>query len=41
MARESIEKLAKIGRYSPEISAEALISLMEIEDGKANNHKDT
>ena len=32
-ARESIEKLGKIGRYSPEICAEALISLMEIEDG--------
>jgi predicted nucleic acid-binding protein len=40
-ARESTEKLGKIGRYSPEIIAEALISLMEIEDGKANNHKDT
>ncbi len=39
--RESIEKLGKIGRYSPEIIADALISLMEIEDGKANNNKDT
>ena len=27
-ARESIEKLGKIGRYSPEISAEALISFL-------------
>jgi predicted nucleic acid-binding protein len=40
-ARESIEKLGKIGRYSPEIIADALISLMEKEDGKANDHKDT
>ena len=28
-ARGSIEKLSKIGRYSPEIVADALISLME------------
>ena len=40
-ARESIEKLGKIGRYSPEIIADALISLMEKEDGEANNNKDT
>jgi len=40
-ARGSIEKLGKIGRYSPEIIADALISLMEKEDGKANNNKDT
>ena len=40
-ARESIEKLGKIGRYSPEIIADALISLMEKEDGKTDNHKDT
>jgi len=40
-ARESIEKLGKIGRYSPEIVADALISLMEKEDGKTNNNKDT
>ena len=40
-ARESLEKLGKIGRYSPEIIADALISLMEEEDGKADNHKDT
>jgi len=40
-ARESLKKLGKIGRYSPEIIADALIVLMEKEDGKANNHKDT
>ena len=40
-ARESLEKLAKIGRYSPEIIADALISLMEKENGKTNNHKNT
>jgi predicted nucleic acid-binding protein len=40
-ARESIKKLGKIGRYSPEIIADALISLMEKEDGEANNNKDT
>lgn len=39
-ARKFIEKLGKIGRYSPEIIADALISLMEKEDGKADNHKD-
>jgi hypothetical protein len=37
-AHKSLEKLGKIGRYSPEIIADALISLMEKEDGKANNH---
>jgi predicted nucleic acid-binding protein len=40
-ARESLEKLAKIGRYSPEIIADALVSLMEEKNGKTNNHKDT
>ena len=40
-ARKSLEKLSKIGRYSPEIIAAALISLMEKENGKAHNHKDT
>ncbi len=39
-SRKSLEKLGKIGRYSPEIIADALISLMEKEDDKANNHKD-
>ena len=40
-ARDSLKKLGKIGRYSPEIIADALIMLMEKEDGKTNNHKDT
>jgi predicted nucleic acid-binding protein len=40
-AHDSLEKLAKIGRYSPEIIADALVSLMEEKNGKANNHKDT
>ena len=40
-ARESLEKLSKIGRYSPEIIADALISLMEKKNGQADNHKDT
>ena len=40
-ARESLEMLRKIGRYSPEIIADALISLMEEKNGKADNHKDT
>lgn len=40
-ARNSLEKLGKIGRYSPEIIADALIALMEKEDGKANDHTDT
>lgn len=40
-ARESLEKLAKIGRYSPEIIAEALIKLMEKKDGKTDYNKDS
>ena len=40
-ARDSLEKLSKIGRYSPEIIADALVSLMEEKDGKADNHKNT
>ena len=40
-ARESLEKLGKIGRYSPEIIADTLLSLMEVKNGKTNNHKDT
>ena len=40
-ARDSLKKLGKIGRYSPEIIADALIMMMEKEDGKTNNHKDT
>ena len=40
-ARQSLEKLGKIGRYSPEIISDALVSLMEEKNGKTNNHKDT
>lgn len=32
-AKMSLEKLAKIGRYSPEIIAEALIALLEVKNG--------
>ena len=39
--RDSLEKLGKIGRYSPEIIADALVSLMEEKNGKTNNHKNT
>ena len=38
--RKSLEKLGKIGRYSPAIIADALVSLMEEKNGKTNNHKD-
>jgi len=40
-ARGSLEKLGKIGRYSSEIIADALVSLMEEKDGKADNDKNT
>ena len=40
-ARQSIEKLGKVGRYSPAIIAESILSLMEAEHGKAHNHKNT
>ena len=40
-ARDSLEKLGRIGRYSPEIIADALVTLMEEKDGKAHNNKDT
>jgi len=40
-ARQSIEKLGKIGRYSPEIIAESILSLSEVRNGKANNNKNT
>jgi predicted nucleic acid-binding protein len=41
-ARESLEKLGKIGRYSPEIIADALASIIvEAKDGKAHNDKNT
>jgi len=36
-AKNSIEKLRIIGRYSPDIIAEALLKLEEIEDAKTNN----
>lgn len=39
--RGSLEKLGKIGRYSPEIIADALASLMEEKNGKTDNHKNT
>jgi predicted nucleic acid-binding protein len=38
-ARTSIDKLRIIGRYSPEIIAEALLRLEEIKNVKANNRK--
>ena len=40
-ARESIEKLNTIGRYSPDIIARAFVSLMEGENDKTYNHKVT
>jgi hypothetical protein len=40
-ARQSIEKLGKVGRHSPAIIAESILSLMEAKDGKAHNDKDT
>lgn len=40
-ARKSLEKLSRIGRYSPEILGDALVSLMEEKDGKTDNDKDT
>jgi len=41
-ARESLEKLGKIGRYSPEIIADALaLIIMEEKDGKAHNDQNT
>lgn len=40
-ARQSIEKLSKIGRYSPEIIAESILSLTEARNGKTHNNKNT
>jgi predicted nucleic acid-binding protein len=40
-ACESLEKLGKIGRYSPEIIADALTRLMEEKYGKADDDQDT
>ena len=41
VARESIEKLDTIGRYSPDIIASALISLTERKNDKTYNNKTT
>jgi predicted nucleic acid-binding protein len=40
-ARDSLEKLGKIGRYSPEIIADALTRLVEEKYGEANDNQDT
>ena len=40
-ARKSIEKLSMIGRYSPDIIADALVLLMEGKNVKAHNHTAT
>ncbi len=39
--RSSLEILGKIGRYSPEILADALALMMEEKDGKADHNKNT
>jgi len=36
-ARDALEKLSKIGRYSPEIIGDALLRLVEENNAKANN----
>jgi predicted nucleic acid-binding protein len=38
-ARRAIVKLGKVGRYSPDIIADAMFSLTEVRDGKTNNRK--
>lgn len=40
-ARQSLEKLCEVGRYSPEIIAGALALLMEEKDGKTDYHTRT
>jgi predicted nucleic acid-binding protein len=40
-AREALEKLAIVGRYSPEIITAAMLALKEQIDDKSNNHQDT
>jgi len=40
-ARSAIEKLSIIGRYPPEIIAEALLALLEATNGKTDDCKDT
>lgn len=38
-ARRAIEKLGKVGRYSPDIIAEAMFLLAEVRNGKTDNRK--
>jgi predicted nucleic acid-binding protein len=38
-ARTAIQKLGIVGRYSPDIIAEAILSLTEARNGKTNNNK--
>jgi predicted nucleic acid-binding protein len=40
-ARRSLELLGKIGRYSPDIVADALVGLVEESHGKTDNHSRT
>lgn len=40
-ARQAIEKLGSIGRYSSEVIAESILSLMEAKNGKTHNNKNT
>jgi predicted nucleic acid-binding protein len=40
-ARQSLEKLSVIGRYSPEIISDAMLSLMEEKHGETNDNKDS
>lgn len=40
-AKKSIEKLDNIGRYSPAIIAESILSLVEIKNGEIYNNKNT
>ncbi|MDZ7697221.1 MAG: hypothetical protein U5R49_09970 [Deltaproteobacteria bacterium] len=40
-AREALEKLGTIGRYSPEIISDAFVSLMEEKNGKTDDHTNT
>ena len=40
-ARQALEKLGRIGRYSPVIISEALLALLEDTHGKTNDHQDT
>jgi predicted nucleic acid-binding protein len=40
-ARDAMEKLSKIGRYSPEIIADALLKLVEENNAKTNNRQNT